>query len=216
MMWKKALRNWKRVISGRCGLPEPGRFFAFSAIRACACLGFSLVFFSLLGCAYSRPLALTYVFEGPPLALYGESGERVFEGEMERTSMIGSGRISLRDTVTGLVCSGELDTRPSLKGIVRGYMTCADAGYLVFGLRNLGSDQGFGVGYFVPASENGGGREYVGEGRPKEQRGERITLFYHPWMDEAKRRLGPIRADLDGLDRTLRGNESKATTPEDR
>lgn len=112
--------------------------------------------------------------EGPPLAIAGEQGKRNFAGQMEREAMIGEGKISLEGD--GLVCAGEIITAPNQSGHLMGALHCGEELRLILTFRPLGPDQGIGLARFTGPS---------GKMLP----GEPLIFYFHPWQEEARRRL---------------------------
>ncbi len=146
---------------------------------------FSLLFAVLLatGCSGRQLTAAPEValaLDGPPLAIVGEYEGQAFSGEMERTCMVGVGRMSIRGATEegGFLCEAALDEQPTEKARIRGAFRCLDGRVLYFTLRNIGPDQGVGI-----ARED--------EGR------ELAVLFYHPCREEAGRRLPGAMADIE-------------------
>lgn len=142
-----------------------------------ACMGLVLV----TACAKPSPSSIRLAMDGPDLVLAGELEGRAYEGRMERHAMAGSGSLSLHEQGTGVVCQGGMDSPASRKGRLYAELVCTDGRNLYLVLRNLGPDQGMGVGRF-------------------EGQSGRMTLFYHPCAHEAGRRLEQLRSELDGLD----------------
>lgn len=142
---------------------------------ACLCL------VCAAGCAGSAPPSVRLALDGPELILAGELGSRAYEGRMERSAMAGAGAIILHEQDTGIVCRGGIDRPASQKGRLYVELACSDGRSLPLILRNLGPDQGMGIGRF-------------------EGQSGRMTLFYHPCASEAKRRLEQLRHELDALD----------------
>lgn len=136
----------------------------------------------LAGCAGNRPAPVPVValaVDGPPLALAGEYAGMTLGGSMDRTCMAGYGVIRLEAENSGTVfaCEAKLDEPPTEKGRVRGLLQCTGGRRLLFSLRNIGPDQGVGVGRESPE-------------------GDLLILFYHASSDEAARRFPAIKADI--------------------
>lgn len=128
----------------------------------------------LAGCAGRGPAPVpgaALAVEGPPLALVGEYAGLGFTGSMDRTAMAGYGNIAIESRdVPPFVCQGKIDGLPTKKGRVRGVMECTAGRLIYFSLRNLGPDQGVGIGRESPE-------------------GELLILFYHASAEEAARRF---------------------------
>jgi hypothetical protein len=138
-------------------------------------------FLSVPGCSTTHVPGVHLALEGPPLVVAAKVGNRYFEGSMERSGMAGVGIITLREEATGAEFRGSLDAPASPKGRLYVVLSCAqDARTLHLVLRNLGPDQGMGIG-----------RLSDGE--------TRMILFYHPGRADAWRRLAQLRAELDVL-----------------
>lgn len=154
---------------------------------ACLCL------VCVTGCAGSTPPSVRLALDGPELVLAGELGGRAYEGLMDRHAMAGVGALALHEQGTGIVCRGSIDMPASQKGRLYVELTCSDGRSLPLILRNLGPDQGMGIGRF-------------------EGQSGRMTLFYHPCASEAKRRLEQLRHELDALDPAAVSAGTKATS----
>lgn len=142
-----------------------------------ACLGLVC----MTGCAGPTPPSVRLALDGPELVLVGELDGRAYEGAMDRHAMAGVGALTLHEQGTSIVCRGSIDRPASQKGRLYVELSCSDGRSLPLILRNLGPDQGMGIGRF-------------------EGQSERMTLFYHPSASEAKRRLEQLRHELDALD----------------
>ena len=141
-----------------------------------------LLSFSLFACAGKAPDAppsVALAMDGPSLALFGEYAGMPVAGSMDRGCMAGRGsmRIEAVDSGANFVCIAALDHPPTHKGRVRGVLRCADGKELLFSLRNIGPDQGVGVGRENPE-------------------GDLLILFYHASPDEAARRFPAVKADI--------------------
>ena len=143
-----------------------------------------LLCFSLFACAGKesspasvREPSVALAVDGPRLALAGEYEGLSFTGSMDRTCMAGYGSMQLEDSGAAFVCTAEIDSPPTSKGRVRGVLRCTDGRELFFSLRNLGPDQGVGVG-----RENPGGALLI--------------LFYHASAEEAARRFPAVKAEI--------------------
>ncbi|MDL2316170.1 hypothetical protein LJC59_03715 [Desulfovibrio sp. OttesenSCG-928-A18] len=75
------------------------------------------------------------------------------------------------------VCEARIDAQPTEKGRVRGMLHCSGNRHMPFSLRNLGPDQGVGIG------------------RERDD-GELLVLFYHSSPDEAERRFPQVQDDI--------------------
>lgn len=176
------------------------RFAALAALLALAVCAW--------GCAAQpKGQAIMLALDGPPLAIAGEAGDERFEGAMTRECMAGTGTFSIRSSERELFCDGRVDGGPGPKGRIRGIADCDDGSRLLFTLRNLGADQGLGIGRFVPGerpneqpdeqrgAEHGeAGMEYAPQ--PDYLGMEPLIFFYHPWDEEARRRLVPVKRDI--------------------
>ncbi len=141
---------------------------------------------TLAGCGGGAPSSgIRLALDGPELTLAGELGDRVYEGHMDRNCMAGVGNIALYDPTSRTVCRGTMDAPASQKGRLYAELSCTDGRKLHVALRNLGPDQGLGVGRF--------------EGETR-----RLTLFYHACATEARRRLQEVRREMDGLEPALK------------
>lgn len=222
-------------------------------------LAFLPLIFMLQGCGSSNgPVPISFAFEGPPLAIAGSSGAEQFSGSMDRTLMVGTGKIELTSIAGGSTCAGEMSAIPDRRGRVKGYMTCSDGRYVFFTMRSLGSDQGFGVGQFArkvsgkktpdevmqdsgalpggsmaplalepdakttkdeldkspPASlATYGGLDDVAEDAAgavfKPDGSAQLVFFYHPWAEEAARRLPAIQKDIDAVNAKIAAKKAK-------
>ncbi|MDR1359963.1 MAG: hypothetical protein LBJ82_03185 [Deltaproteobacteria bacterium] len=142
---------------------------------------FLLLFLLLSGCAALEPAAQLPrpTLSGPSLPLAGQYGDLLLEGFLDRTCMAGVGSLELHDSPSGnFACSALLDAPPNEKGRIKGLLTCSDRSSFLFTMRNLGPDQGFGVGR-SPASPH------------------LLVFFYHPSPEEAARRLQEILSDIN-------------------
>lgn len=139
----------------------------------------------------------------------------VFEGELERAGMVGNGAFMLKTPDNGKVCQGEIKSGPGYKGRIRGIVPCGAGEFFMFTLNHHGPDQGAGIGRFAwargwPASGRGV-EEAAAAPEPEAadleiEEGPPLLFFYHPSMDEAKRRLTDMQANLA---RHLDGNVDK-------
>lgn len=141
--------------------------------------------FSLCACSAAvSPPSVKLALEGPPLFIHavladdsGGTPEKDFGGYMDRSCMAGLGHITLSELQSGFFCEGDMDSLPSPKGRLHAELRCSDGRTLQLLLRNLGPDQGIGIGRL--------------DGEPGT-----LELFYHPSEGEAARRLAAFRADL--------------------
>jgi len=118
--------------------------------------------------------------DGPRLAVFGEYQGLPLTGSMDRAGMAGYGSMRLEavtDSGAAFVCTADIDSPPTQKGRVRGILRCTGDRELLFTLRNIGPDQGVGIG-----------RESSG--------GDLLILFYHASPDEAARRFPAVKADI--------------------
>ena len=139
-----------------------------------------LLYFSLFACAGKEPArapAVALAMDGPRLALVGEYEGLSLTGSMDRTCMAGYGSMQLEASGAVFVCTAEIDSPPTQKGRVRGVLHCTGGRALLFSLRNIGPDQGVGVGRESPE-------------------GDLLVLFYHASPDEAARRFPAVKADI--------------------
>jgi hypothetical protein len=93
--------------------------------------------------------------------------------------MVGSGSMHFETVDSGapFVCTAKIDNPTTQKGRVRGMLRCTGERELLFSLRNIGPDQGVGVGRESPE-------------------GGLLIFFYHASPDEAARRFPGIKADI--------------------
>jgi hypothetical protein len=75
------------------------------------------------------------------------------------------------------VCRATMDHPPTEKGRIRGVLHCTGDRKMLVTLRNIGPDQGVGIG-----------RE--------DEYGDLMILFYHASLDEAWRRFPAVKADI--------------------
>ena len=138
-----------------------------------------LLCIALAGCGSQSPPSIRLVLDGPPLHIAMRSESAVWAGQMDRGCMAGFGSITVREE-NGTVCQGNMDHPANDKGRLYADLSCANGSSMTLIIRNLGPDQGMGLGRIS--------RDAVA--------GEQTTLFYHPSYDEAKRRLEQIRAEI--------------------
>lgn len=147
----------------------------------------------LLPCACASPRqegasAFIYAMEGPPLAVTGKLGDLVLDGNMERGAMAGFGKLDMhtRFIDDALVCTAQFDSPPNEKNRVKGILRCENMPPMFVTIRNLGPDQGVGIG----RSEN-------------EAEDRLLVFFYHPSREEAERRLPEVVSDIQkAMERT--------------
>jgi len=124
--------------------------------------------------------AVALAVDGPRLAVFGEYEGLSLTGSMDRTCMAGYGSMRLeaaKHTGVAFVCTADINSPPTQKGRVRGVLHCTDNRELLVSLRNIGPDQGVGVG-----------RERPG--------GDLLILFYHVSPEEAERRFPAVKSDI--------------------
>lgn len=131
----------------------------------------------LTGCAASTP-SVRLALDGPPLLVAARGDARVMSGAMDRSCMAGVGGILLYDRQAGISCQGHMDRPANDKGRMYVDLACSNGEAVTFVMRNLGPDQGMGIGRFAGTDES-------------------ITMFYHPCEDEAVRRLDQLREDIN-------------------
>lgn len=158
------------------------RVFRLPILRLARPIFLAALCLALSGCAASGPgpaPAVALAVDGPPLALAGEYAGMPLRGSMDRTCMTGYGSLRLEAESGGpeFICEARIDEPPTEKGRVRGVMLCTGERRLVFSLRNIGPDQGVGVGREAP-------------------RGDLLILFYHASPDEAVRRFPAVKDDI--------------------
>lgn len=132
------------------------------------------------GCAPTYTSSIRLALDGPPLAVAAQGEASSWHGSMDRGCMAGAGTVSLQNAANGVTCDGEMDHPATDKGRLYADLSCSNGDTMVLAFRNLGPDQGVGIARINPDAGNG----------------ERLTLFYHPWAHEARRRLGQVRAEI--------------------
>ena len=144
------------------------------------------------GCASTPPPSpsIRLDLDGPKLVLVGELEGRSYDGYMDRHGMAGVGTLSLYEQGTQTTCQGSMDSPASEKGRLYAQLACSDGRTLHVVLRNLGPDQGMGIGRL-------------------EGQSARMTLFYHPCLEDAQRRLKELRHELDALEAAAKGGSIK-------
>ncbi len=75
------------------------------------------------------------------------------------------------------ICKSDVDAPPTEKGRIRGLLLCSGDRSILFSLRNIGPDQGVGVGKDT-------------------QTNALMVLFYHTSIEEARRRFPAVQADI--------------------
>lgn len=143
-------------------------------IRVAACF-LALAFVG--GCAPASAPSVRLALEGPPLFVAAEDNAVFSRAVMDRSCMAGFGRMTLHDAQGTVVCDGDMDQPANEKGRLYIHFLCRGGESVSFVMRNLGPDQGMGVGRV-------------------HETGERFALFYHPCEDEARRRLAQIKMEL--------------------
>ncbi len=134
------------------------------------------VVLSLAGCGKTPPQP-GFVLDGPLLFVAADYNGTPLEGTLERTGMVGLGEMLLASPDKYLDCRAEFNAEPTEKARIRGVLICTDKHTFSLTLRNLGPDQGVGLG-LEPGKD------------------EMLVLFYHPSPEEARRRLGQAVADM--------------------
>ena len=119
--------------------------------------------------------------DGPPLYVVAEGEASSLQGVMDRSCLAGTGRASLFDLHAVRGCEGEMDSPATDKARLYLDLVCSDGSTITLALKNLGPDQGMGIGRVI--TETG-------------EQGDQLTVFYHPCGDEAIRRLAALRNDV--------------------
>ncbi|MDR3073462.1 MAG: hypothetical protein LBV01_01895 [Deltaproteobacteria bacterium] len=151
-----------------------------------------LAAFALAGCASSAAPSIRLALDGPPLPVVAEGEATALQGFMDRGCMAGVGGMILYSRRDNVSCKGTMDRPATDKGRLYLDLDCSDGRTLRVVLRNLGPDQGMGLGH-------------IGEEE------DRLVLFYHPSEDEARRRLARLKADIALAGEARR---KKASSPE--
>lgn len=133
----------------------------------------ALILLPLQACASKGSPTILYSLDGPPLSIAADQGEKRLTGHMERECMLGQGQMAFRSE--DLVCLDELETMPNQSGHIAAMLRCSNGELLMLSFRTLGPDQGLGLGRFL--TEGG------------DVSGEPLIFYFHPWEDEAARRL---------------------------
>ncbi|CAK7055362.1 MAG: hypothetical protein DELT_01194 [Desulfovibrio sp.] len=149
------------------------------AARFTPALFAALLFASLSGCGQVSGPSVRLALDGPPLLVAAKSDNRTMTGVMDRSCMAGVGDMRLFDRAADLACHGQIDRPATDKGRLYIDLACSDGTTLTFVMRNLGPDQGMGIGR-------------MGET-------ENLTMFYHPCAEEAARRLEQLHRDIDEM-----------------
>lgn len=153
---------------------------AHSPLTRLALFAFCLLCAACAGQSAVRTPAVSLATDGPPLAIVGEYDGMALVGSMDRTGMTGYGGmiLSAANADREFVCEAKIDDPPTEKGRVRGLLHCTGERQVLFTLRNIGPDQGVGVG------------------RESED-GALLILFYHSSAEEAQRRFPSVKEDID-------------------
>jgi hypothetical protein len=159
--------------------------------RFSASITTALLAVALGGCVGSGAPSIRLALDGPSLHVAAKSASHTLSGAMDRSCMAGVGGILLYDKTAGVSCQGQMDRPADDRGRMYIDLTCSDGGTIIFVMRNLGPDQGMGIGRF-------------------EGSGESATMFYHPCEDEAVRRLDQLRDDINAaLERKKKPEEEE-------
>ncbi|GHV54239.1 hypothetical protein FACS1894206_06600 [Deltaproteobacteria bacterium] len=118
--------------------------------------------------------------DGPPLSVEGKGEGISLSGTMDRGIMAGFGAMNLYDSKANVLCAGTMDRPGTEKGRLYMALSCANGENISLVMRNLGPDQGMGLGRI-------------------EERELRFILFYHPSREEAGRRLTQVQRDIAGV-----------------
>lgn len=122
----------------------------------------------------------TFALDGPDLLVVGDLSGIPLHGTLQRKGMVGKGKLKLYSSDETLICESIIKSRPTDKGRVRGLLDCNDGNVVLFTLRNLGPDQGLGIG-----TSHEGDKD--------------LTIFYHPSAEEAQRRFPRILEEFTAL-----------------
>ena len=136
----------------------------------------------LAGCGGPYTPSIRLALDGPPLSIAMQGETLSWYGQMDRSCMAGVGDILLLNA-NGTTCKGEMDRPANDKGRLYADLTCDNGDTLTLVFRNLGPDQGMGLGRINPDAADG----------------EQTTLFYHPSQNEAQRRLGEVREEIAAM-----------------
>lgn len=143
----------------------------------------AIIIFSLQACAAKSSNNPHYSLDGPPLAIAGEQGDKACSGQMARSSMLGQGQAAFQ--FDGFVCADTIKSMPNESGHVAAILRCDNGGVLMLTFRPLGPDQGIGIG-----------RSMASDGKIQ---GEPLIFYFHPWEEEARRRLAQEKPILMGI-----------------
>ena len=153
----------------------------------------------LSGCGAPRTPSIRLALDGPDLAVAMQGETTSWHGLMQRGCMAGVGTILLHGT-NGATCKGDMDHPANDKGRLYADLACTNGDSMTLVFRNLGPDQGMGLGRVNPEAEDG----------------EKTTFFYHPSWDEAKRRLGEIREEIAAaVEKNQKDGMVKGALPEE-
>ena len=131
------------------------------------------------GCGSPQTPSARLALDGPPLHIAMQGDASHWSGHMDRGCMTGFGPISLQDD-KGVTCRGQMDHPANDKGRLYAKLSCTNGSTVTLVFRNLGPDQGMGLGRVNPHTEND----------------EQLAFFYHSSWDEALRRLQEVKADI--------------------
>ena len=131
---------------------------------------------ALTACSSRQPTP-GFVLDGPPLFVAADYAGLPLEGYMDRRAMVGIGEMVLASKDNSLSCKAVFNVEPSDKARIRVVLICADNRTFSLTMRNLGPDQGVGIG-LEPGKD------------------ELLVLFYHPSEEEARRRLPQAATDM--------------------
>lgn len=138
-----------------------------------------VLFLFLAGCgSVQGPHAVRLALDGPPLPIAADKNGTPLRGVMDRGCMAGTGRMTLADKERGVTCTGAMDAPADEKARLHIDLLCDNGETVSVIMRNLGPDQGVGVGRINETNE-------------------RLFLFYHPSKEEAERRLARIKDDIE-------------------
>ncbi len=133
--------------------------------------------------------------EGPPLFVVGRLDGADYAGRMARSAMMGFGEISLErpesngEQENAVICRGKFTTPVTRQGRLHALLRCSDGRYLAVSLRNIGPDQGFGLGRMLT------GADLDKENFPPDE--PIMPLFYHSSLEEAARRFVQVEKELN-------------------
>ncbi len=145
------------------------------------CLFLSLGAALLTGaCGGNYTPSVQLALDGPQLAVAMRNGENTWHGLMDRGCMAGAGAMVLHRE-DGVTCGGEIDHPATDKGRLHMDLRCTNGDAMALVFRNLGPDQGMGLGRI----------------NPEQADGAKTTFFYHPSPEEADRRLEQVLRDIE-------------------